>query len=220
MKKVQTGQKNNGLSSHAYEQLRAAILRGEFHAGEALFEVRLAEQLGMSRTPVREALQVLARDGFLESTPSRGYSVPRWSIDDVRELFELRETLEAAATRYATLRASATGIAELEQLCVQYEQASEFEAWTLIGTEFHNRIFAMAGNRRISTLLDSLKAQIMLTRRSVLEGVAGRREDSVREHRAILDAFRGRDADAAEHLAREHVRLSYQATLRGFPLGR
>ena len=174
------GVANEGLSNRSYEQVRAAILRSDFHAGEAL--------------------QVLARDGFLESTPSRGYSVPRWLIDDVRELFELRETLEVgAATRYATLRASAAGIAELEQLC---EQAAEFEAWTLIGTEFHNRIFAMAGNRRIKTLLDSLKAQIMLTRRSVLEGVDGRREESVREHRAILDAIRRRDADAAEQLAR------------------
>lgn len=220
MKKAQTAEKNNSLSNYAYEQVRAAILRGDFHAGEALFEVRLAEKLGTSRTPVREALQVLARDGFVESTPLRGYSVPRWSIDDVRELFELRETLEGAATRYATLRVSAAGIAELEQLCEQYEQASEFEAWTLIGTEFHNRIFAMAGNRRINTLLDSLKAQIMLTRRSVLEGVNGRREESVREHRAILDAIRRPDADAAEQLAREHVRLSYQATLHGFHLGR
>jgi DNA-binding GntR family transcriptional regulator len=220
VKKAQIGQKTSGLSSHAYAQLRAAIVRGDFHAGEALFEVRLADMLGMSRTPVREALQVLARDGFLESTPSRGYSVPRWSIDDVRELFELRETLEGAATHYATLRASAAAVAELEQLCEQYEQAGEFEAWTLIGTEFHNRIFAMGGNRRINTLLDSLKAQIMLTRRSVLAGVDGRREESVQEHRAILDAIRRRDADAAERLAREHVRLSYQATLRGFHLGR
>lgn len=220
MKKSDTGEKNNGLSSVAYAQLRAAILRGEFEAGEALFEVRLAERLGMSRTPVREALQVLARDGFIESTPSRGYSVPRWSIDDVRELFELRETLEGAATRYATLRVTAAGIAELEQICEKYEQAAEFEAWTLIGTEFHNRIFAFGGNRRIRTLLDSLNAQIMLTRRSVLAGVAGRHEDSVREHRAILDAIRRRDADAAERLAREHVRLSHEATLRGFHIGR
>src|SRR5215208_6955510 len=100
------------LATHAYEQVREAILQGEFAPGAPLFEVHLASQMGMSRTPVREALKVLARDGFVQAVPSRGYIVPRRSMDDLRELFELRESLEGTAARCAAQRAMDTEIAE------------------------------------------------------------------------------------------------------------
>jgi DNA-binding GntR family transcriptional regulator len=212
-------QNQNGLAAQAYQQMREAILEGEHPPGAVLFESHLAEKLGMSRTPIREALQVLARDGFVEIVPNRGYFVPRMSLADIRELYELRESLEGFATRCATLRATDSEIEELVHLFEKYERAQTWKASVQIGTEFHNKIISLACNKRLTTFLDSLKAQISMTRQTQLRDVKGRREESVLEHRAILDAIKQRDPDAAEKHARAHVRLSYEATIRGFHSG-
>jgi DNA-binding GntR family transcriptional regulator len=205
--------KSEDLASHAYQQMREAIIQGEFAPGAPLFEVHLASQMGMSRTPVREALKVLARDGFVQSVPARGYIVPHRSMDDLRELFELREALEGTAARCAAQRASDAELAELEQLCVRYEHEQDWQRWAQIGTDFHNLLLRVARNTRLATILDSLNGQIIHSRRSVLRSDAQRRDAAIREHRAILDAVKARDADRAEARAREHVRLSYEATL-------
>jgi DNA-binding GntR family transcriptional regulator len=209
----------NGLAGQAYGRLRQAILSGDYAPGAALFENQLAEKLGMSRTPVREALQTLSRDGFVEIVPNRGYFIPRLSVDDVRELYELRENLEGLAARCAALRATDADIDELDHLFQQYESAAHWEAWVRLGTEFHEKLVALANNKRLAGMLDSLQAQISMTRQSALRHVKGRRDEAVREHRAILDAMRRRDPDEAERQTRAHVRLSHEATLRSLHLG-
>ncbi len=204
------------LSAQAYQQVRAAIQGGEHSPGEVLFETHLADKLGMSRTPVREALQILAREGFVEIIPNRGYLVPRLSMSDVRDLFELRESLEGLAARCAAIRVTSDEIAELEKLHDRYERAQNWEASVPIGTEFHNRILSLAGNARLTAILGPLKAQIGLTRLAQLRDVRGRHDESVVEHRAILRAIQQRDAAAAERHARVHVRRSSEATLQAF----
>jgi DNA-binding GntR family transcriptional regulator len=204
---------SDGLAGDAYRRMRQAILRGEFSPGEPLLESHLAEKLGMSRTPVREALRVLARDGFVETIPTRGFVVPRPSIDDLHELYELREMLEGLAARAAAARATDTEIGDLERLCVRYERAATLEKWTQVGTEFHNRVVELARNRRLSTSLGALHDHIVLTRRSALSSADVMRDEAVREHRAIVEAIRARDGEAAERQARMHVRTSYAAAL-------
>ncbi len=199
--------------------MRDAIVSGEVTPGEPVFESHLAEKLGMSRTPVREALSVLARDGILEIAPSRGYVVPQRSIDDLQELFELREGLEGMASRFAALRATDKEIRDLDQLCRRYDRARDLETSTRIGTEFHNKIYSACRNRRLAAILGSLKAQIVPTRRSALRSARTRRDEAKREHRAIMDAIRGRDPDAAEREARAHVRRSYRVLLDSYQSG-
>lgn len=211
--RIQATPKGDGLAAQAYQQMRDAIVQGQIEAGAALFEVHLAAQLGMSRTPVREALKVLARDGFVESLPNRGYVVPRRSLDDLRELFELRESLEGMAARYAAARATETELQELERLCVLYAKEREWSRWVQAGTSFHDLLLAAARNERLTAILDSLNGQIVQSRRAVLKDNAQRRDAAIREHRAILEAVRKRDPELAEARAREHVRLSYEATL-------
>lgn len=208
------GSRRQGLGSQAYTQLRSLIVEGAYQPGEPLFESRLADQLGMSRTPVREALQVLARDGFLEFVPSRGYSVPRASPSDLRELFEIREGLEGMAARVAAQRAEPDDIAALRQLCDAYDRAENWQQWASIGAEFHARIAAASHNRRIAEALNSLAAQIDLTRRFELRAVSKRHDGAAIEHRAVMEAIAARDPDAAEARAREHVRSSHQASVR------
>lgn len=204
---------NGDLATHAYQHMRAAIIQGEFAPGTPLFEVHLASQMGMSRTPVREALKVLARDGFVQVVPSRGYIVPHRSMDDLRELFELRESLEGTAARCAAQRATDAELGELERLCKRYENEQDWELWAQVGTDFHNLLVAAARNGRLASILDSLNGQIVHSRRSALRSDAQRRDAAIREHRAILNAVKARNAADAETLAREHVRLSYEATL-------
>lgn len=210
--RIQTA-KADGLAGQAYQQVRDAIIAGQYEAGAPLFEVHLATQLGMSRTPVREALKVLARDGFVEVLPSRGYAVPRRSLDDLRELFELRESLEGMAARYAAARATEAELQELEKLCVLYAQEQEWSRWVQTGTSFHDLLLTAARNARLTAILDSLNGQIVQSRRTVLRDNAQRRDAAISEHRAILEAVKARDRDLAEARAREHVRLSYEATL-------
>ncbi len=139
-----TALKPDSLTARAYEALRHDVEAGDLASGEPLYEVHLAERLGMSRTPVREALKLLARDGFLEQLPSRGFAVPRHSLDDLREFCEVREALEATATRYAALRATTGELAQLDRLCERYARESNWEKWNRIGTEFHNIIIDAA----------------------------------------------------------------------------
>ncbi len=208
--------KTSGLTSRAYEQLREEIIQGALLPGEPLYEIHLAERLGMSRTPIREALKLLTRDGYLQELPSRGYAVPRRSLDDLREFFELREVLEASATRYAAMRATTAEIAELERLCVRYEREKKDEKWAQHGHDFHSLLIKAARNSRLETMLDSLNAQIVLSRRTVAQADALRRQAAVHDHRAIFEAVKARDAARAQTLAAEHVRRSYETTLRAY----
>lgn len=208
--------KLDGLMARAYEQLREEIVDGTLLPGDPLYEVHLAGRLSMSRTPIREALKVLTRDGYLEELPSRGYAVPRRSMDDIREFFELREVLEASATRYAALRATSAEIAQLEQLCSRYEREKNHDKWAQIGHDFHNTIIKAARNTRLETMLESLNAQIVMSRRTVAQADALRRQAAVRDHRAICNAIKARDEDRAQALAAEHVRRSYDTTLRAY----
>jgi DNA-binding GntR family transcriptional regulator len=208
-----------GLADQAYEKIRHAVIGGELSPGDPVIEARIADQLNMSRTPVREALQTLARDGLLEAVPARGYFVPRRSADDVGELFELREALEGMAARGAAQRATSTEIDQLEELCRTYASSSSSEEWVRLGTEFHAKIAEAARNRRLAGALNTLKAQIVITRRSELREVRGRQEEARREHEAILAAIAARNEDSAEQHAREHVRRSHAAWLRRFEVG-
>jgi DNA-binding GntR family transcriptional regulator len=212
-------QKSNGLATKAYLKMREAILSGKHLPGEALYEVHLAERFGMSRTPVREALQVLAREGFIDALPGRGFLVPRWSHQDVRELYELRESLEGFATACAAKNITQAEIAELEALHADYVEAPNLQLLVQLGDLFHNKIVAFGRNKRLTNILDSLKAQISMTRISQLRDIEGRRDESTREHRAILDAIIERDGDLAERNARHHIRSSYESTLLAFRLG-
>jgi DNA-binding GntR family transcriptional regulator len=208
--------KPEGLMDRAYAQLRDAVIDGDLHPGEPLYEIHLADRLGMSRTPVREALKVLARDGYLEELPSRGYTVPRRSLDDLREFFELREVLESTAARYAALRATHAELEELDGLCARYESEKDDHKWTQMGHEFHTLVVQAARNTRLQTMLHSLNAQIVISRRTVSRAGAMRRQAAIRDHRAIFEAIKERDEVQAQALAAEHVRRSYETTLRAY----
>ncbi|MEQ1518947.1 MAG: GntR family transcriptional regulator [Usitatibacteraceae bacterium] len=209
-------QPSAGLTALAYAQLRDEIVDGKLLPGEPLYEIHLATRLGMSRTPIREALKLLAQDGYVELLPSRGYTVPKRSHDDLREFFELRAILEAGASRHAALRATDAEIAQLEKLCQRYETEKNDEKWTQLGHDFHSLIIEAARTSRLKNMLHSLNAQIVISRRTVARADAVRRATAIRDHRAILDAIKTRNDVLAESLAAAHVLRSYETTLRSY----
>lgn len=210
---MKTGMVTERLADRAYDELKQSILSGIWDAGDVLYEVHVAERLEMSRTPVREALRVLAREGFLESA-ARGFAVPRRSMDDLRELFELRDALEGMASRAAAMRASDEEIAAIARVCDEAAKYEDWESLAPLGTEFHQLIITAARNERLAKMLGSLKGQIILSRHTSMRMLESRRLESVHEHRAIMTAIRDRNPDAAEREARFHVRRSYEVTVQ------
>ncbi len=195
------------LTDWAYEELKGAILDLRLSPGTALREAALAESLGISKTPIREALVWLERDGLVETTVFKGAVVSGYSRRDLLEIFELREILEGEAAREAAtsmsddLCARLLALSEASQTAL--ESGSKKRLSRLI-SEFDDLLFDNVANQRIRAIIANLHDH--LTRIGHLaEEIPGRSERSVVEHDAIIQAILAKDPGAAESTMRAHV---------------
>ena len=175
------------------EEIREAIIDLRLHPGEPLREATIAQQLGVSKTPIREALARLEQEGLVEMTSFKGAVVSGYSPRDLEEIYELRSLLEGAAVRSVAVDASEEARAELSEVIARSRElrdAGELtELATLLG-RFDQIIYDQVTNQRIRALIDNLRAH--LTRIGKLtEGIPGRVEASVEEHAVIVEAIRG-----------------------------
>lgn len=185
-----------------YRQLRARIVNGELAPGSVVTSSGLAGELGVSRSPVREALSRLELEGLVERTAA-GYRVPLRSAEEILEIFDARIALDAAATQAAAEHASELDLARLEHLLEQAERADDTAGWLRLDHEFHLALRAAGRNRTINRLLDGLETQLAAhdsTSRSAPDNLERIRE----EHRQILDAVRGRDVEKARAAMTAH----------------
>jgi DNA-binding GntR family transcriptional regulator len=202
-----------------YDSLRDAISDGRITAGERVREEEVARNLGVSRTPVREALQRLQQRGVLVLGAGRGLVVPRLSQQQVIELYAMREILEGSAARFAALHASAAEIAILYDLQEQLRVA-EGDAMLHIrlNRRFHQAIYEAAHNRYLMQTLESLHDSFVLLRSATLR-LPHRPRNSDEERRRIIAAIEKRDPDLAEKEAREHIlqaqRTRFQSAANG-----
>jgi DNA-binding GntR family transcriptional regulator len=197
----------------AYENLRAAIQRGEIQPGERLREVELAGRLGVSRTPVREALKRLETEGLVSFAPRRGLVVAQLDQQQVHELYALREVLEGAAAAFAARHASEYEIEALQDLLRRHEEAGRSTAQLVeINRHFHATLYRAARNRYLLEALTSLQSSLALLRETTY-AAEGRPTTALEEHREIARAVRRRDAASAEEAARRHIRNAEQARL-------
>jgi DNA-binding GntR family transcriptional regulator len=197
----------SSLRDQARQVIRARIVTGDLAAGRIYSAASLAERLGVSATPVREAMLDLVAVGLVEAVRNRGFRVVAPDERDLDEIGELRLLLEAPALRLVAERAGDDDLAALEPLLAALEAAAEsgdIVAYLTADREFHLRLLDLAGNRRLGRLVDQLRDQ---TRLIGIEELAesGRLAASDREHREMLDALRARDADRAEAVMRAHV---------------
>jgi DNA-binding GntR family transcriptional regulator len=200
-----------------YSTIRDAI-RGRFiRSGTHLTELDLAAALHISRTPIREALQRLESEYLLEKTPRRGFAVPTLQLNDVVEIFEIREVLLGLATRCAAQRASPAEIALMAETIERMEHAKNANdpgGLAQASAAFHRAIEQAARNRRLQKLIRLNSGAMPLYEFADPDRFA----PVVTEHRAIYEAIAAHDANRAERLAQEHSRSAFQAQTRAHEL--
>jgi len=194
----------------AYEAIKRRIIGNALKPGEPLNEAALVRDLGVSKTPIREALQQLEIEGFVEQVPGRGAFVTRISTDDVRELFEMREILECEAAARAAPKADPDRVAAVRRRfenCEAGDGRSSPRLHFKSGDAVHAFIFEILGNRRLTETYRRLQDHIARMRNHFGSRPAPERfEQSFREHVAILEALARRDPEAAEAAVRAHLR--------------
>jgi DNA-binding GntR family transcriptional regulator len=189
------------------EELRNAIVELRLRPGAPLREVALAEQLGVSKTPLREAFARLEQEGLVETTSFKGAVVTGYSERDLNEIYDLRALLEGAAARSAAEGSTAEMLDALRDVVVRSRElrdAGDLAALAGLHEQFDLIVYGQVTNERIVALIENLRAH--LTRIGKLTvGIPGRVEASVEEHAAIVDAIAARDPDEAERLMRVHI---------------
>ncbi|MGS4985585.1 transcriptional regulator, GntR family [Pseudosulfitobacter pseudonitzschiae] len=197
----------------AYEFIKSAVMSGEFRAGDRVKEELVAEQIGISRTPIRTAMQRLAAQGFIEILHNQGARVANWSSEDSREITELRAVLEAFGAGIAAKRINAENLDELRELSQQMEDASakptvaNFERITELNSRFHMAIIAASGNARLADVIGNL-AHPLLVQRKFSTFDSNRLARSMSDHRELIQAFERGDSDWASAIMRAHILAS------------
>lgn len=194
-------------STVATELIRQAIVEGRLAPGQRLKEEELARQLGISRTPVREALLVLQAEGLVEAAPNRGATVRAHTAEDLDDLYQLRALLEGYAARRAALRMTDEAVAALWGSCERFEALVERgEVRDLVRENlfFHGAILDAAGSARLAAMVRKV-IELPLVYRSYVWYSPDQRHISVHYHRQIARALETRDAERAELLMKEHV---------------
>ena len=190
------------------ETLRAAVISGRLKAPQIYSAPILAEQFGVSPTPVREAMIQLANDGLFESVRNKGFRVREPSDEELDELAELRMLLEVPTVRrLAETGVASEALAELRQLAQGIEKAAadnDLIAHLTIDLDYHCKLLALAGNKQLVEIVRSLKARSRITGLRNLADT-GQLVPSAHEHTQILDMIAAGDADGAERVMRNHI---------------
>jgi DNA-binding GntR family transcriptional regulator len=196
------------VTDWVYEEVRQAIIDLRLKPGEPLREATMAEQLGVSKTPVREALARLEQEGLVETTSFKGAVVSGYSPQDLKEIYELRELLEGVAARTAAASASDETLDRLNALVAESRQRradDDLDGLAALLGEFDRAIYEQVDNVRIRALIENLTAHLTRIGR-LTEEIPGRVKASVEEHAAIVEAIAAHDVDGAERAMRAHIR--------------
>jgi DNA-binding GntR family transcriptional regulator len=194
-------------------KLRGAILSGRFRPGQRLRERELVERMGVSRTPIREALRKLELEGLVTTVPYKGPVVTRPTLDDARELYEARAALEGRAVALFTQRRDPRALIQMRTAIGRGRRAvlrGRAAGVLAANNAFHDTLAAGCGNALLEMLISNLRDRIVLLRvRSLAQ--PGRQAKSIAEHRAILRLIERGRADAARRLTEQHIMHAWRA---------
>ena len=199
------------LESTVFDRLETEILDGTLPSGTTLSEVKICERYGVSRTPVREAILLLEREGLVISSGMRGITVVGMTDADIDDIYQIRIRTEGLASRYMAEKPSAADRRELaEAVALQefYTERGDAKKLRELDTRFHEIVYRASGSRVISGTLSGLHKQISLYREMAFLSPE-RAPRSVAEHKDILDAIMRNDGDAAEALTAGHIKNAY-----------
>ena len=199
---------DSSLSHRVYQKIRNDILERRYKENEELKESTLGNELGVSRTPVREALRQLELEGLVTIVPNKGAYVTGITAKDVKDIYAIRSTLEGLVVRWAIEHITPQQIDELEEILMlsEYHLKRESSAEQIMDLDgkFHSILYEASGSRMLRNLMSGFHDYVKSTRmNSVVTEDRARR--SIREHRQILKAIQEEDVDMAEQLANEHI---------------
>lgn len=195
------------LREVVFETLREAIIGGILKPGERMMEVQLAEELGVSRTPVREAIRKLELEGFVVMIPRKGAYVAGISLKDIADVFEIRSSLESLAAALAAERITEGELEELERILVRKAEViveNDLEELIKVDTLFHATLYKASRNEKLVQIINNLGEQIQRFRSTSL-ATPGRMQFALEEHKKIVEAISERNITLAQTLAQEHI---------------
>jgi len=200
-------------TDRAYAELKSDIMSGALKAGDRIKEELIAEKLGVSRTPIRHALQKLAAQGFIEMSHNHGARVSQWSTQDLGEITDMRALLEGFGAGIAARKITPEDLETLRTLAAEMDQAAErgtpkdLEAITDLNSRFHMTIIAASGNRRLAEVIGML-AHPLLVQRRFSSFSKKQLQRSMSHHRELIEALEAGDSDWAGAVMRAHIHAS------------
>lgn len=204
------------LRDVVFNTLRKAILTGELKPGERLMEIHLANRLGVSRTPIREAIRKLELEGLVIMIPRRGAEVAQITEKNLKDVLEVRRALDALCVELACDRISADEEEQLREACDEFERATETKDATIIAkadVEFHDIIVQATGNQRLIQLINNLSEQMYRYRFEYIKD-ENRHDNLISEHRMIYEGIVNRDKEKAAQAAKLHIDNQERSIIR------
>lgn len=196
------------LRGKVYDRIREDILNGVYEEHEELKEATLGEKMGVSRTPVREALRQLELEGLVEIIPNKGARVTGITKKDIEDIYQIRYLLEGLSARWATEYITEEQIEKMEEtlyLTEFHAKKGNFTQVYELDSQFHELMYEASGSKMLNHILTDFHMYVTRIRRTSL-ALDNRSKNSTEEHRAILDAIKARDAQKAEECAHNHVK--------------
>lgn len=195
------------LRDVVFNTLRQAILHGELKPGERLMEIKLAKRLGVSRTPIREAIRMLELEGLVVMIPRRGAAVAQITKQDLEDVLEVRCSLEELAVELACTRMTGIELQKLHKVIEEFEHACNTNDVTALAEKdvaFHDIIFEATGNRRLIQLLNNLREQMYRYRLEYLKDESSH-DKLLLEHKTIENDIKNHDIESARQHIKEHI---------------
>ena len=205
------------LRDVVFNTLRDAILTGKLVPGERLMENQLADKLGVSRTPVREALRMLELENLVELVPRKGAQVLDMSEKDITNILEVRSALEGLATSVACKKMSKEDLQQLKNMEVDFEKAvadNDVERFVDIDEDFHDLIFSATENDKLINIFRNLRIQLYRYRMAQAKNNETSMSTIVAHHRSIIRAIENHDAEEGASIAQGHIKYQTESILR------
>jgi DNA-binding GntR family transcriptional regulator len=211
---INLGAQHENLDQKAYQILKNMIMERQLLPGEKIPQERLAQELGISRTPLVSALKFLEQEKLVEAKPRRGYFVRLFTKKDLVSIFELREVLEGLAARRAAQRINPADAKKISGFFQSFSDASEItdmKAYAQEDRRFHWFIIETGAKEFLRSILETYNIMSLSYQSHSSEGLVRPPNETIPEHRAIIEAIIRRESDAAENLMRQHLRRSMNA---------
>ncbi|HUL32224.1 MAG TPA: GntR family transcriptional regulator [Thermodesulfobacteriota bacterium] len=214
--------KRKSLREEVYESLKKSILHGKLKPGQHLIEEQLANQVGISRTPVREAFHKLEKDELVTRLPKGGFAVREFTREDVEEIFGIRGALESYAAYLSTLHMAPDKVAILEKKLKESEEAlakGDEEQVVELHTEFHDLLYKSCKSKKLLEMINTFR-DYFYRYRSALLHIENAVSTSNQDHRQMLEAMKKKNPQLAERLVRRHLARGKELILREIDEGR